>query len=71
MITPEGLANEVNVNHNLSDSDLVFVFAFILLKEHGIITIPSVSMPGASATVRFDVSTKDAFNLNLSDLNKK
>ena len=28
-------------------------------------------MPGASATVRFDVSTKDAFNLNLSDLNKK
>ena len=71
MITPKNLADEINIDHNLSDDDLSFVFSFILLKEHGIITIPPVSMPGASATIRFDLSTKDAFNLDLDDLNKK
>ena len=71
MITPEGLADEINVEHNLSDNDLAFVLSFILLKEYGIITIPAVSMPGASATIRFDLSTNDAFNLNLNDLCKK
>ncbi|WP_298523884.1 TIGR03576 family pyridoxal phosphate-dependent enzyme [uncultured Methanobrevibacter sp.] len=71
MITPEGLADEINAEHDLSDNDLAFVLSFILLKEHGIITIPAVSMPGASATIRFDLSTNDAFNLNLNDLCKK
>ncbi|MBR2557315.1 MAG: TIGR03576 family pyridoxal phosphate-dependent enzyme [Methanobrevibacter sp.] len=71
MISPHALASEIEVSHNLSDNDLAFVFSFILLKEHGIITIPPVSMPGASATIRFDLSTKDAFDLELSDLNKK
>ncbi len=71
MISPEKLANEINARHNLSDDDVAFVFSFILLKDHGIITIPPVSMPGASATIRFDLSTSDAFNLDLNDLNKK
>ena len=71
MISPEGLASEIKVNHNLSDNDLAFVFSFILLDDFGIITIPAVSMPGASATIRFDLSTNDAFNLNLDDLYKK
>ena len=71
MISPEGLSNEIDVNNNLSDNDLAFVFSFILLKEYGIITIPAVSMPGASATIRFDLSTNDAFNLDLNDLCKK
>ena len=71
MISPEGLANEINIPHNLSQKDLAFVFSFILLKDYGIITIPPVSMPGASATIRFDLSTGDAFNLDLVDLNKK
>lgn len=71
MISPEKLSNEVNIEHNLSDNDLAFVFSFILLKDYGIITIPPVSMPGASATIRFDLSTSDAFNLDLNDLNKK
>ena len=71
MISPSGLAGELEIEHNLSDSDVAFVFSFILLKEHGIITIPPVSMPGASATIRFDLSTSDAFNLDLDDLNKK
>ena len=71
MISPEGLADEIDAEHNLSDNDLAFVFSFILLKEYGIITIPAVSMPGASATIRFDLSTNDAFNLDLNDLCKK
>ncbi len=71
MISPEGLANEITVSHNLSDTDIAFVFSFILLKDYGIITIPAVSMPGASATIRFDLSTPDAFNLDLKDLYKK
>ena len=28
-------------------------------------------MPGASATIRFDLSTKDALDLDLNDLDKK
>ena len=71
MISPENLAKEISVSHNLSDNDLAFVLSFILLNDYGIITIPAVSMPGASATIRFDLSTNDAFNLNLNDLCKK
>ena len=71
LISPEGLADEISIDHNLSDDDLAFVLSFILLKDHGIITIPAVGMPGASATIRFDLSTNDAFNLDLKDLSKK
>ena len=71
MISPEGLNDEIEVSHNLSDNDVAFVFSFILLEDYGIITIPAVGMPGASATIRFDLSTSDAFNLDLNDLNKK
>ena len=71
MISPEGLSREIDIEHGLSDNDLAFVFSFILLRDYGIITIPPVSMPGASATIRFDLSTEDAFKLNLNDLNKK
>ena len=71
MISPEGLASEITVPHDLSDNDLAFVFSFILLRDYGIITIPSVGMPGASATIRFDLSTNDTFNLDLDDLAQK
>ncbi len=71
MITPEDLAKEIDISHNLSDNDLAFIFSFILLEEYGIITIPAVGMPGASATIRFDLSTSDAFNLDLKSLTKK
>ena len=71
MISPEGISGEVNVSHILSDNDLAFILSFILLKDYGIITIPAVSMPGASATIRFDLSTNDAFNLDLNDLYDK
>ena len=71
MISPEDLSKEISVSHNLSDNDLAFVFSLILLKDYGIITIPAVGMPGASATIRFDLSTSDAFNLDLNDLSIK
>ena len=71
MITPEDLAKEIDISHNLSDNDLAFIFSFILLEKYGIITIPAVGMPGASATIRFDLSTSDAFSLDLKDLTKK
>ena len=71
MISPEGLNEEIEISHNLSANDVAFVFSFLLLKDYGIITIPPVSMPGASATIRFDLSTSDAFNLDLNDLDKK
>ena len=71
MITPEDLSREIKNSHNLSDNDLAFIFSFILLKDYGIITIPAVGMPGASATIRFDLSTSDAFNLDLNDLSIK
>ena len=71
MITAENLAEEVDILYDLSSDDLAFIFSFILLKDYGIITIPAVSMPGASTTIRFDLSTSDAFNLDLDDLVKK
>ncbi len=71
MISPEDLAKEIDISHDLSDNDLAFLFALILLKDYGIITIPAVGMPGASATIRFDLSTSDAFNLDLDDLSQK
>lgn len=71
MISPHDLASEISINHNLSDNDLAFIFSLILLKDYGIITIPAVGMPGASATIRFDLSTSDAFNLELDDLSSK
>ena len=71
MISPEGLSREIDVDHSLSDNDLAFVLSFILLEDYGIITIPAVGMPGASATIRFDLSTNDAFNMDLDDLGKK
>lgn len=71
MVTPEKLACEVNCETELSPSDMAFIFSMILLKDEGIITIPAVSMPGASPTIRFDLSTADAFKLDLDDLNQK
>ena len=69
MVEAKKLALSVNDN-DLSDNDVAFIFSMILLKDAGIITIPAVSMPGASPTIRFDLSTNDAFKLDLIDLNQ-
>ncbi|WP_409199569.1 TIGR03576 family pyridoxal phosphate-dependent enzyme [Methanobrevibacter sp. DSM 116169] len=74
MIQEEDLKKEVdkyNINYNVSSSDLTYIFAMILLKNQGIITIPAVSMPGASNTIRFDMSSKDSNNLSIEDVYNK
>ena len=69
MLSPEKLASYFDTD--LCGSDLSFILSMILLKEEGIITIPAVSMPGASATIRFDLSTQDAVKLELNQLINK
>ena len=43
----------------------------VLLKDFGIITIPAVGMPGASASIRFDLSTQDIIDMDLDVLYEK
>ncbi|MGL4669159.1 MAG: TIGR03576 family pyridoxal phosphate-dependent enzyme [Methanobacteriaceae archaeon] len=61
----------IKCDSDISDSDYCFLFSMILLKKEGIITIPAVSMPGASNTIRFDLASKDALHLDLNTLNTK
>lgn len=63
MLTPEALKMELQdraIDTNLNSNDLAFLFSMILLRDHGIITIPAVGMPGASATIRIDLASNDA-----------
>jgi L-seryl-tRNA(Ser) seleniumtransferase len=65
-----GIANQ-KVDTTLSPKDLCFLWAMILLKEQHIITIPAVAMPGASATVRFDLASNDSVKLDIATLHEK
>lgn len=40
----------------------------MILLRSGIITIPAVGMPGASTTIRLDLSSKDAERIKLEEL---
>jgi L-seryl-tRNA(Ser) seleniumtransferase len=71
MITPEDLKLEINergVETDLSPEDIAFIFAMLLLRNHGIITIPAVGMPGASATIRIDLASKDAARITTDEI---
>ncbi len=71
MMSPKSLSLEIeneSIKTDLSDSDISFTWAMILLKKYGILTIPAVGMPGASPTLRFDLASKDAKILNLDEL---
>ena len=68
------LANQLkvlNIETELSEKDCCFLWSIALLKEEGIITIPAVGMPGASDTIRFDLSTKDVIDMDLDVLQDK
>ena len=68
------LANQLkvlNIETELSEKDCCFLWSMVLLKEEGIITIPAVGMPGASNTIRFDLSTKDIIDMDLDVLYEK
>jgi len=79
--TPTGVGfSENSLKHEIanrkipiifSPKDLCFLWAMILLKREHIITIPAVSMPGASATVRFDLASNDARKIDIATLYEK
>lgn len=72
MVKEEDLYKTLNCkNEDLSPKDLNFLWALILLKQEGIITIPAVGMPAASATVRFDLAAPDSKNLSNKQLLEK
>lgn len=73
MVSKESLIEEVSdkVDTELSGTDLCFLWSMILLRYEHIITIPAVSMPGASTTIRFDLSSNDADNLKISEISEK
>ncbi|SFL62935.1 L-seryl-tRNA(Ser) seleniumtransferase [Methanobrevibacter olleyae] len=62
---------KLDIKTELSDKDCCFLWAMILLKDYGIITIPAVGMPGASVSIRFDLSTQDVIDMNLNQLYEK
>ena len=63
--------NKLNIETELSKKDCCFLWAMVLLKDFGIITIPAVGMPGASATIRIDLSTQDVIDMDLNELYEK
>ena len=74
MVSEDSLENQLenlNVETELSKKDCCFLWAMVLLKDFGIITIPAVGMPGASATIRIDLSTHDVIDMDLNELYEK
>lgn len=51
------------VKTSLTPMEVANVLAMIFLRDHNIITIPAVGMPGASPTIRLDMASKDAQRL--------
>ena len=74
VVSEESLKNQLNtlnIETELSQKDCCFLWAMVLLKDFGIITIPAVGMPGASASIRFDLSTQDIIDMDLDVLYEK
>ena len=67
----ENQLDSLNIETELSQKDCCFLWAMILLRDFGIITIPAVGMPGASASIRFDLSTQDVIDMDLNELYEK
>jgi L-seryl-tRNA(Ser) seleniumtransferase len=66
MITAENLHKIVigsNKDIFISEREIATLMAMILLKDHHIVTIPAVGMPGVSATLRLDLAACDAQRL--------
>lgn len=71
MLKPEELKLELDnrdiitdINHN----DLAYLFSMLLLRNHGIITIPAVGMPGTSSTIRIDLASNDAERITIQNI---
>lgn len=48
------------IETEFTSDDVACVFSVLLLRNYHILTIPAVGMPGASATIRIDLASKDA-----------
>ena len=71
MLKSEELKLELNsrdVITDISHDDLAYLFAMLLLRNHGIITIPAVGMPGTSSTIRIDLASNDAERITTQDI---
>ena len=74
MVSEDSLKDQwdkLNIETELSKKDCCFLWAMVLLKDFGIITIPAVGMPGASDTIRIDLSTHDVIDMDLNELYEK
>jgi L-seryl-tRNA(Ser) seleniumtransferase len=63
MLSAEDLEDELNkkgIETKFTCEDVACVFSVLLLRNYHILTIPAVGMPGASATIRIDMASKDA-----------
>ena len=63
MLSAEDLEDELNkkgIETKFTCEDVACVFSVLLLRNYHILTIPAVGMPGASATIRIDLASKDA-----------
>jgi L-seryl-tRNA(Ser) seleniumtransferase len=57
-----------NIITNFSYDDLAYLFSMLLLRNHGIITIPAVGMPGTSSTIRIDLASNDAERISTENI---
>ncbi len=74
LVSESSLQNQLEVlaiDTKLSSNDCCFLWAMVLLYKEGIITIPAVGMPGASNTIRFDLSAPDVIDMDLNLLYEK
>jgi L-seryl-tRNA(Ser) seleniumtransferase len=67
MISAEKLLKEVmdfNEGVGPSEREIATLMAMVLLRDHCLVTIPAVGMPGVSATIRLDLASQDAERLD-------
>ncbi len=63
MIYADDLVQELRIkgiDTDFTSADVSCVFAALLLRNHHILTIPAVGMPGASTNLRIDLASHDA-----------
>ncbi len=71
MLKSEEIKLELNnrdIITDISNNDLAYLFAMLLLRNHGIITIPAVGMPGTSSTIRIDLASNDAERITTQNI---
>jgi L-seryl-tRNA(Ser) seleniumtransferase len=71
MLKSEDLKLELNnrdITTDIGHDDLAYLFSMLLLRNHGIITIPAVGMPGTSSTIRIDLASNDAERITAQNI---